>query len=108
MATHDEIERDQYAQIHGLAERVNVLTGVVEASNNINLELISILKKVLVGAFIIITLLIFALIFGALGERGFHAVTDRIPLPSADPIVSNNDFDKYTSDTNHNKGKTKC
>lgn len=97
MSTNDDIHKDLYDKFHGLADTVGKLTGAVEASNAINVALIGVLKKVLVGAFLIIVILILALIFGALGERGFNAVTDKMPsIPmSADAIPAHNDFDKW-------------
>lgn len=97
MSTNDDIHKDLYDKFHGLADTVGKLTGAVEASNEINIALIGVLKKVLVGAFLIIIVLILALIFGALGPNGFNAVTEKMPtLPlTSDAIPAHNDFDKW-------------
>lgn len=73
-AAQDPIERDQYKKIHSLADKVEQLTGVVRVSNEINLQLVGLMKKALLYMFWIIVLLIGTVIYGAIGKEGFYAV----------------------------------
>lgn len=98
--THEEIHDDLYDKYNALLEKVGECVGAVTSSNEINRDLIGLLRKVLVGAFIVILLLIFTLIFGALGERGFHAVTNKVPI-SVDAVAT------YRGDQDRHGGKTK-
>lgn len=90
---HDEIEKDQYDKINALSANVAGLASAVEISNNINLQLVALLKKVLIGAFIIILILLGALIFGAIGKEGLFAVRDSMPKVTQ-AIPWHNDFDR--------------
>lgn len=73
-SAQDPIERDQYKKIHTLADKVEQLTGVVRTSNEINLQLVGLMKKALMYMFWIIVLLIGTVIYGAIGKEGFYAV----------------------------------
>jgi len=101
MATTEDIEKDQYDKIHSLTARMEQLTGAVDVSNQINLELMKLLKKALCYMFWIIVFLIGAIIYGAIGKDGFYAVRQSIPIPENIPTRTptaalpwHNDFDK--------------
>lgn len=81
MAAHDEIEKDQYDKINSLTSRVEQLAGAVDISNQMNAQLIGLLKKALCYMFWIIVFLIGAIIYGAIGKDGFYAVRGSIPMP---------------------------
>lgn len=83
MPSDAEIEKDQYEQIHSLAAEVHELAGEVKASNDINKELIKLMRRESNGKFCIIALLIAALIYGALGENGFNAIMRKSPSSPA-------------------------
>lgn len=85
MATHDEIEKDQYQQIHSLAAEVHSLSGAVQVSNEINKQLVALMKKVFYCMFFIILVLIGALVYGAIGKDGLYSVRDTLPK---NPITS--------------------
>lgn len=95
--TNEEVHGDLYNKYNTLLKEMGECVGAVKTSNEMNLQLIGLLKKVLAGSFIVIILLILALIFGALGPNGFKAVTTTLPsVPlTADAIPAHNDFDKW-------------
>lgn len=97
--TNEEVHGDLYDKYNSLLEKVGECVGTMKSANEINLQFIALLKKVLLGSFIIIILLILSLIFGALGPNGFKAVTTTLPsVPlTADAIPAHNDFDKWHS-----------
>ena len=74
MPTNAEIEKDQYEKINALTGRVEQLVGAVDVANQINLELMKLIKKALCYMFWIIVFLICAIIYGAIGKDGFYAV----------------------------------
>ena len=80
MATHDEIERDQYQQIHSLAAEVHTLAGTVEIANKINEKLLRLMTKVFYCMFFIILVLIGAIIYGAIGRDGLYSVREALPV----------------------------
>lgn len=79
MAQSDEIEKDQYDKINGLTAKVCELTGVVQVANNINGELLKLLRRVLSGAFWVIVLLVLALLYAANGPDGYRAIRETLP-----------------------------
>lgn len=87
--TTDPVEQDQYRKIHNLADKVEQLTGVVKASNDINLQLVELMKKALMYMFWIIVLLIGTVIYGAIGKEGFYAVRHSVANStySVDPYI---------------------
>lgn len=88
--TTDPVEQDQYRKIHNLADKVEQLTGVVKASNEINLQLVELMKKALMYMFWIIVFLIGTVIYGAIGKEGFYAVRHSVvdSAYSVDPYIS--------------------
>lgn len=85
MAQRDEIEKDQYDKINGLTAEVRELAGAVQVSNNINGELLKLLRRVLSGAFWVIVLLVLALLYASLGPDGYKAIRDTLPnIPRGD------------------------
>lgn len=85
MGVHEEhlaVEKDQYEKINTLTSKVEQLTGAVDVANQINLELMKLLKKALCYMFWVIVFLIGAIIYGAIGKDGFYAVRGTIPMPS--------------------------
>lgn len=130
MAQHDEIERDQYEKINALTAEVKTnngkveqLTASVDVSNQLVIrqmeqsaadhkasmvELRSMhdsyvkLTKYIVGILaLIIVMLICALVYGAIGERGLFAVRDSMPKVAAAPW--HNDMDRYFYRNNEKK-----
>lgn len=100
MPTKEEIEKDQYEKINALTGRVEQLVGAVDVANQINLELMKILKKAIFYMFLIIVFLIGAIIYGAIGKEGFYAVRQTVPIPSSGKdaaIPWFNDFDRRNS-----------
>lgn len=85
----DPVEVDQYRKIHNLADKLEQLTGVVQMSNEINRQLVDLMKKALKYMFWIIVLLIGTVIYGAIGEKGFYAVRHGIDVAmmDSDPIL---------------------
>lgn len=81
MAQHDEIEKDQYDKIHELTKKVESLTGAVDVANQINIELSKLLKRALSYEFYVIIILIAALVYGAIGEKGLYSVRQFVPMP---------------------------
>lgn len=75
----DDIEKDQYDKINGLTAEVRELAGTVQVSNNINGELIKLLRRVLSGAFWVIVLLVLALLYAANGPDGYNAIRETLP-----------------------------
>lgn len=88
MPTNSEIEKDQYDKINTLTGRVEQLVGAVDVANQINLELMKLLKKALAYEFWVIIILIAALVYGAIGEKGLYSVRQVIPVPSSDGQAS--------------------
>jgi len=74
MEEHAAIEKDQYEKIHALTSSVDQLRGAVDVANQINIELMKLLKKALCYEFWVIVLMIGAIIYGAIGKEGFYAV----------------------------------
>ena len=100
MATHDEIERDQYEQIHSLAAEVHSLSGAVQVSNEINKQLVALMRKVFYCMFFIIVILIGALIYGAIGKDGLFSVRDTLPVSApiqanAEPWITSDQMDRW-------------
>lgn len=79
MAQRDDIEKDQYDKINGLTAEVRELAGAVQVSNNINGELLKLLRRVLSGAFWVIVLLVLALLYAANGPDGYKAIRETLP-----------------------------
>ena len=100
MATHDEIERDQYQQIHSLAAEVHTLAGTVEIANQINEKLLKLMTKVFYCMFFIVIVLIGALIYGAIGKDGLFSVRDTLPVSTpiqanAEPWITSDQMDRW-------------
>lgn len=115
-ARHDDIEKDQYDKINTLAAKVEGLTSAVDVSNNILIRQIeqgavdhsaamdkiqkmhdSYVKmtKYIIGLlFIVIFSLIGALIYGAIGKEGLHAVRETMPNV-VQAVPWHNDMDKF-------------
>lgn len=74
----------QWKSISSLAAEVKTLSGTVEAQNNINADLVALLKKALSYEFYVILILIAALVYGAIGKEGLFAVRQTIPIPQRD------------------------
>ena len=113
---HDDIEKDQYDKINTLAAKVEGLTSAVDVSNDILLRQIeqsavdhsaamdklqkmhdSYVKmtKYIIGMlFIVIFSLIGALIYGAIGKEGLHAVRDTMPKVTF-AVPWHNDLDRF-------------
>ena len=79
MSQHDDIERDQYDKINDLTSEVKELAGSVQVSNDINGELLKLLRRVLSGAFWVIVLLVLALLYAANGPDGYKAIRETLP-----------------------------
>ena len=100
MPTNAEIEKDQYEKINDLTKKVASLPSAVDIPNQVNIELLKLLKRVMCGAFIIILILLGALIFGAIGKEGLFAVRQTLPLnlpgdQTTDAIPWHNDLDNW-------------
>lgn len=81
----EDIEKDQYDKINGLTAEVRELAGAVQVSNNINGELVKLLRRVLSGAFWVIVLLVLALLYATLGPDGYKAIRETLPsIPGSD------------------------
>ena len=74
----------QWKSINSLAAEVTSLSGTVEAQNQINSDLVALLKKALSYEFYVIVALIAALIYGAVGKEGLFAVRQSLPIPQRD------------------------
>ena len=74
----------QWKSINSLAAEVKSLSGTVEAQNQINSDLVALLKKALSYEFYVIVALIAALIYGAVGKEGLFAVRQSLPIPQRD------------------------
>jgi len=71
----------QWKSINSLAAEVKSLSGTVEAQNQINSDLVALLKKALSYEFYVILILIAALVYGAIGKEGLFAVRQSLPIP---------------------------
>lgn len=78
-------DEQQDERINKLTARVEQLTGAVDVSNQMNLQLIALLKKALFYMFLIIVFLIGAIIYGAIGKDGFYAVRPTFPTTAYHP-----------------------
>lgn len=79
MAEDFKVEQDQYDKINRLTGELRELSGQVRQTNSHIAQLVSLLKQTLLSLFVIILILIGAVIYGALGEKGFNSVTERLP-----------------------------
>jgi len=86
MATNDDVHSDLYTKINALTSQQQQLIGAMDVQNQINIELMKLLKKALCYEFWIIVLLIGAIIYGAIGKDGFYAVRS-IPNPVTSVIA---------------------
>ena len=91
MAQRDDIEKDQYDKINGLTAEVRELAGAVQVSNNINGELLKLLRRVLSGAFWVIVLLVLALLYAANGPDGYRAIRETLPNIPGVPTAPTDD-----------------
>lgn len=87
----DDIEKDQYDKINGLTAEVRELAGAVQVSNNINGELLKLLRRVLSGAFWVIVLLVLALLYAANGPDGYKAIRETLPNIPGVPTAPTDD-----------------
>ena len=71
----------QWKSINSLAAEVKTLSGTVDAQNNINADLVALLKKALSYEFYVILILIAAIVYGAIGREGLFAVRQSLPIP---------------------------
>ena len=71
----------QWKSINALTAEVKSLSGTVEAQNQINSDLVALLKKALSYEFYVILILIAALAYGAIGKEGLFAVRQSLPIP---------------------------
>lgn len=95
MATQDEIHRDLYDKLNANTYEVKELSGVVKVLTAQNERFFDMLEKkdemfmrALRALFWIAVLLIAALIYGAIGDKGFNAIADRIPAVPANTTIS--------------------
>lgn len=105
MATQDDINKDLYGKVNDLTKEFAQTNGYLKAIVGQNVELIGLLKKSLYTlaciAFICVLGSLFALIYGAIGRDGLHAVRQAIPERIAD-MPGAGDLDKWS-----NLGKNK-
>lgn len=78
-------DEQQDERINKLTARVEQLTGAVDVSNQMNQQLIALLKKALFYMFLIIVFLIGAIVYGAIGKEGFYAVRPTFPTTAYIP-----------------------
>lgn len=103
--SHADIEKDQYEKIHALTSKMEQLTGAVDVANQINIELMKLLKKALCYEFWVIVLLIGAIIYGAIGKEGFYAVRSlKNPVAIDTRIAPPPDNRFFTTNNNQTKG----
>ena len=95
MATQDEIHKDIYEKLNANTAEVKELSGVVKVLTAQNERFFDMLEKkdelfmrALRALFWISVLLIAALIYGAIGDKGFNAIADRIPAVPANTTIS--------------------
>ena len=88
MATNDEVHRELFTKVGTLTNSVAELSGAVSVLNKTNTDLVALLKKALSYEFYTILILIAALVYGAIGEKGFVTIRETIPTP-----FSNSDDD---------------
>ena len=95
MATQDDIHKDLYQKLNSNTAEMKELTGAVKVLTAQNERFFKMIEKkdelflkALRALFWIAVLLIAALIYGALGDKGFNAIADRIPAVPANTNVS--------------------
>ena len=98
MATQDDINKDLYGKVNDLTKEFAQTNGYLKAIVGQNVELIGLLKKSLYTlaciAFICVLGSLFALIYGAIGKDGLHAVRQAMPERIAD-LPGSQDFDRW-------------
>ena len=98
MATQDDINKDLYGKVNDLTKEFAQTNGYLKAIVGQNVELIGLLKKSLYTlasiAFLCVVGSLFALIYGAIGRDGLHAVRQAIPERIA-TMQGAADIDKY-------------
>lgn len=113
---HDEIEREQFDKINSLTARVEGLASAVDVSNDILVKqmnqnaadhsaamdkmqkmhdsYVKMTKYIIGLLFVVIFSLIGALIYGAIGKEGLHAVRETMPNV-VQAVPWHNDMDKF-------------
>lgn len=97
MTTQNEINKDLFGKYNTVLKEQAATNGYLKSIVEQNDKLIDLLKKALYAlsgiATVCVLACLFALIYGAIGEKGLHSV--RQTLPTAVAIPAHNDFDKW-------------
>ena len=95
MATQDAINNSLFNKYNEVLKEQSATNGYLKAIVDQNNKLIELLKKALYAlagiASVCVTACLFALIYGAIGEKGLHSVRQTMPTMAA--IPAHNDFD---------------
>lgn len=94
----DAIHRDLYDKVNANTAAMSELRAELRVTNIQNAQLIDLLREqnrqqtktfkwVAAGLFILILFLSCALAYGAIGERGLHAVRENIPTIPVNPVT---------------------
>lgn len=83
MSINDDIHRQLFDKVNALTESLAKVRGEVAAQNEINGDLVKLLKRALSYEFWTIIVLIAALVYGAIGKDGLFAVRQAVSAQTA-------------------------
>ncbi len=104
MPRDDEEHAKIYGRINTLESKVDETNGYLRGVVETNERLIKLLSRAQYMLGFIICVLLFALVYGAIGDKGLHAVRETLPtVPKMAAIPPDHDFDRWMVRLPHNK-----